>query len=237
MTPEDVARSLLDALDDGLFQSLYRLTWVDPETVVKDVRRSGADVAELRELGDLPTEQLDGVVDDYIRRARRQAAVSGMSLGATGWLGLPSGLGHLVVVIVRLAQRISLSYGFDYRTDKGEIELWKGLAAATGAEVDWDGTEAELMRRLPAVVTGTGAFSNPLLLKAFQAVVTRIAVASGARLTRWVPVVGGGTGLVLNWVQVDSIGRHLKETWRRRHVLVGFDPAGAVEVEVLTSPS
>jgi hypothetical protein len=237
MTPEDMARAVLNALDHGLFQTLYRMTWVDPGTVVKDVRASGADVTDLSEFGNLPTDQLDSVADRYIRRARRSAAISGISFGAGGWLGLPPGLGHLVVVIVRMAQRISLTYGFDYRTDRGEIELWKGLAAATGANIDWEGTEADLMRRLPAVVTGTGAFSNPLMLKAFQAVVTRIAIASGLRLTRWVPVVGGGSGLVLNWLQVDSIGRHLKETWRRQHILVGFDPSGAVEVEVLSSPT
>jgi len=237
MTPEDVARSLLDAFDDGLFQTFYRLTWVKPETVLKDVRGSGADIADLAGCGALPTEQLDGVADRYIRRARRSAAISGISLGAGGWVGLPPGLGHLVVVIVRMAQRISLTYGFDYRTDRGEIELWKGLAAATGANIDWEGTEAELMRRLPVVVTGTGTFSNPLLLKAFQAVVTRIAIASGMRVTRWVPVVGGGSGGVLNWLHVDSIGRRLKETWRSQHALMGFDPTGAVEVEVLSSPT
>ncbi|MCP4869301.1 MAG: EcsC family protein [Proteobacteria bacterium] len=235
MTPEDVARSLLDALDDGLFQTFYRMTWVDPESVVKAVRASGADVSAVDAFASLPTEQLDGVADTYIRRARRTAALSGVSLGAGGWVGLPPGLGHLVVVIVRMAQRISLTYGFDYRTDRGEIELWKGLATATGANVDWEGTEAELMRRLPAVVTGTGAFSNPLMLKAFQAVVTRIALASGLRATRWVPVVGGGSGLVLNWLQVDAIGKRLKDTWRHKHVLDGFDPTVAVEVEVLSS--
>ncbi len=233
MKPEDLARSLLDAFDEGIFQSAYRMGSVDVSTVLADLSRRGARVGALEEVAALPTEQIDPLVDMYVRKARRQAAVSGISLGAGGWIGLPGGLGHLVLLIVRLAQRISVAYGFDYRTDRGEIELWKALASATGAELDWEGTEAELMRRLPVVVTGTGTFANPLLLKAFQAVVIRVSVAAGLRVTRWVPVVGGGSGLVLNWLQVDAIGRQLKQTWRNRHGIAGFDPSGAVEVEIL----
>ena len=148
-------------------------------------------------------------------------------------MGLPSGLIHMVVVILRLGQRLSLAYGFDYRTDRGEIELWKALARAVDAKVDWEGTEAELMRRLPAVVTGTGTFSNPLLLKAFQSVVVRIATGAGLHVSRWMPVVGSGTGLVVNYLEVDKIGRRLKEGWRANHALEDFNPKQAVEVEIV----
>ena len=80
----------------------------------------------------------------------------------------------------RLGQRLSLTYGFDFRTDRGEIELWKVPAKAVGAKVNWEGSETDLMRRLPAVVTGTGTFSNPLLLQAFQSVVVRVATWLGS---------------------------------------------------------
>ncbi len=231
---EELARAIFEVVDDGLFQALYRLTWVSDRSVLVEVREAGLLAEEVADLAGLPTDELDPIADLWIRRARRAAAVSGISLGAGGWISLPPGLGHLVVVIVRMAQRISLTYGFDYRTDRGEIELWKGLARAVGAEVDWEGTEAELMRRLPVVVTGTGTFANPLLLKAFQAVVLRIALAAGLRMGRWIPgVVGGGSGAVLNWLQVRSIGNSLKQNWRERHALGQVDTAGAIEVEVL----
>ncbi len=233
MKAEDVARGVLDALDDGLLQALYRLTWVDVDGVLGDLKAGGTTVGEVADLHSIAAERLDPVADSYIRKARRNAALSGASLGAGGWMALPPGLGHLVVVIVRLAQRLSLVYGFDYRSARGEIELWKALAHAVDADVDWEGTEAELMRRLPVVVTGTGTFANPLLLKALQAVVMRIAIAAGTRVTRWVPVVGGGSGMVLNYLQVNAIGQKLKTTWRGRHAISGFDPRAAVEVEVL----
>lgn len=233
MTPEDFARSVFDALDEGILQGLYSLASVAPDDVLSDLRTTGRDVSALQELATVPVEILDGVADTYIRDARRSAAVSGGAIGFSGWMGLPSGLAHLVIVLVRLSQRISLAYGFDYRTGRGEIEMWKALAGSVGADVDWEGTEAELMRRLPAVITGTGTFANPLLLKAVQAVVTRVALSSGLRMTRALPVVGAGSGFLLNFVHVDRVGKRLKKSYRNRHAISGFDPSGAVEVEII----
>ena len=233
MNAEDLAQSLFDTIDDGILQGLYKLASVAPDDVLGDLRSRGRSVAELRDLGAVPVEVLDRLVDAYIREARRSAALSGGAIGLGGWVGLPSGLAHLVVVLLRLSQRISLAYGFDYRTSRGEIEMWKALAGSVGADVDWEGTEAELMRRLPAVITGTGTFANPLMLKAVQAVVTRVALSSGLRLSRAVPVVGAGSGFVLNFVHVDRVGKRLKTSYRNRHAISGFDPRGAVEVEIV----
>lgn len=233
MQADELARAVFEVLDEGIFQAAWRLAWVSEDDVLRDVRRSGASAGSLDDLRALPTEALDAVADQFIGRARRSAALSGASMGAAGWAGLPPGLGHLVVVIVRMAERISLLYGFDYRTDRGEIALWKALASATGAQVDWEGTEAQILRRLPAVVTGTGTFANPLLLRAIQAVLARIAIIFGLRATRWIPLVGGGSGALLNWLQVGRVGRRLKEHWRSRHVLCGFDANSAVEVEIV----
>ena len=233
MKAEDLARSVFDTLDDGILQGLYKLASVSPDDVLADLRSKGRAVSGLPEVSDVPVEILDAVADVYIRDARRSAAMSGGAMGLTGWIGIPSSLAHLVIVLLRLSQRISLAYGFDYRTSRGEIEMWKALAGSVGADVDWEGTEAELMRRLPAVITGTGTFANPLLLKAVQAVVTRVALNSSLRVTRAVPVVGAGSGFLLNFVHVDRVGKRLKASYRNRHAISGFDPSGALVVEIV----
>lgn len=233
MTPEEFVQALIDAIDDGLLQGLYRLASVRPEDVLVDLRRAGCQVPDLVAVRELAPDLLREPATRYVALAQRSAALSGASLGLGGWIGLPAGLLHLIVVVMRLAQRISLTYGFDHTTDRGEIELWKALAHSVGASMDWEGTEAELMRRLPAVVTGTGAFQNPLLLKAAQAVLLRLAATYGLRATRWVPVVGGGAGLAMNWVHVGRIGKRLREHYGKRHALVRFDPGVAIEVEIL----
>lgn len=234
MKAEDIASGFLDSLDEGMFQAIYRLASVDEEEIYKEFKTLGIEVSSLSGVAALPVQTLDVLADRFIRRAKRSAALSGASLGFGGWLGLPSGLVHMVVVVLRLGQRLSLTYGFDYRSDRGEIELWKALAKAVDAKVDWEGSEAELMRRLPAVVTGTGTFSNPLLLKAFQSVVARIAASAGLHVSRWMPVVGSGTGLIVNYLEVDKIGRRLKQRWRANHALEDFNPQQAQEVEILS---
>ena len=230
---EDIASTFLDSLDEGMFQTIYRLASVDENEVLRDLRGFGLQVDNLSSVAGLPLPSLDALADRYVKRAKRSAALSGASLGMGGWLGLPSGLVHMVVVILRLGQRLSLTYGFDFRTDRGEIELWKALAKAVGAKVNWEGSEADLMRRLPAVVTGTGTFSNPLLLQAFQSVVVRVATRAGLHATRWVPVVGGGTSLIVNYLEIDKVGRDLKGSYRAQHALVDFRRDQAIEVEIL----
>jgi len=233
MNVEDLAHSLLNALDDGLLQRLYRLSSVDPADVLADLSTGGRTIDRVDTVAALPVEVIDPVASRYIKEASRSAAISGVSLGFSGWVGLPPSLVHLMVLILRLDQRLAVAYGVDFRTDRGEIQLWKALATSVGADVDWEGTEAELMRRLPAVVTGTGTFANPLLVKAAQAVLTRLILRAGARVTRFVPVVGAGSGAVLNFLEVHRIGNRLKETWRARHAISGFDPRSAIEVEIL----
>jgi len=233
MRADQLARNIFDTIDEGLFQRLYQVASVEPESVFADLREAGHDVSTLEDLQKLPTEVLDSLADNYIRRARRKAAVGGVSLGIGGWLGLGPGLSQLLILILRLSQRISLVYGFDYRSGRGELELWKALAAAVGASLRWEGTEAEIVKRLPVAVTGSGAFANPLLMQALRAVVKRVALLSGRQVTRWLPLVGGGTGMVFNYLEVGRIGNRLKANWRAQHVISRFDPSSAIEVEII----
>ncbi len=233
MNIEDLGHNILSALDEGLVQALYRLASVEPDDVLARLSSADSPLRTIEAVAGLPVEVLDPIASRYIKEARRSAAMSGASLGFGGWVGVPPGLLHLVVLIVRLAQRLAVTYGVDFRTSRGELELWKALAHGVGANVDWEGTETELLRRLPVVVTGTGALTNPLLVKAAQAVLMRVAVTAGTRVTRFVPVVGAGSGAVLNYLEVHRVGRRLKETWRARHAIAGFNPSDAVVVEIL----
>ena len=220
-------------IDEGLLDGIYRASSVDPAEVFAALSRGRKPITSVDEIAQLPVELLDPAAQRFLRGARREAAMSGAALGFGGWMGVPAGLVHLLVVVVRLAQRMALSYGFDCRDERGEIELWRAVAESVGARVDWDGLESNVMMRLPVAFTGSGVFANPLLLRAARAVIARLAVLSGSRVGRWIPLVGGGSGAILNYVEVDRIGRRLQAHWRSRHGLASFDPADAIEVEIL----
>tara|TARA_Y100001968_G_scaffold332461_1_gene390712 strand:+ start:380 stop:1090 length:711 start_codon:yes stop_codon:yes gene_type:complete len=233
MKVDEVAQAVFDAIDEGVLHRLYQLASVEPDQVLADLRQSGHPVQSIEQLQTLPTEVLDRQADLYIRSAKRKAAFGGASMGMGGWLGLGPGLSQMLVVALRLSQRISLVYGFDYRDERGELELWKGLAAAVGASLRWEGTEAELWGRLPAAITGSGALSNPLITQALRSVVKGLALRSSGQLSRWLPLVGGGAGMVFNYLEVDRMGRRLKGDWRARHLIASFEKDSAIEVEIL----
>ena len=233
MKADELARAVFDTIDEGILQRLYQVSSVQPEAVLADLRAAGHDAESIEQVLDLPTEVLDALADRYILTAKRKAAIGGASMGLGGWLGLAPGLSQMLVLVLRLGQRISLVYGFDYRSERGELELWKALAAAVGASLRWEGTEAELMKRLPAVVTGSGSLTNPLLMQALRAVIGRITLTSSRQVSRWLPLVGGGTGMIFNYLEVDRIGRRLKAQWRTQHVISSFDTNSAIDVEII----
>jgi len=233
MKADEVLKGVFDTFDEGILQRLYQAASVDSNRVLADFEAAGHLLDQIGALQSVDVQIIDPIVDRYIRTARRSAAVSGASLGIGGWLGVPPGLLHLMVVLVRLAQRTSLAYGFDYQTPREEVELWKTLALALDADLDWDGKDTDVLRRLPAVVRGSSTFANPLLAEAFRAIVRRVAGVAGTRMSRLLPVLGGGTGLVLNYLEVDRVGRRMKSAFRSRHAVQGFDASTAVEVEVL----
>jgi len=233
MKADQLARAVFDAIDEGVLQRLYQVASVQPEAILADLREAGHQIDSIEQVQELPTEVLDALADRYIQSAKRKAAMGGASMGLGGWLGLAPGLSQMLVLVLRLAQRISLTYGFDYRSEQGELELWKGLASAVGASLRWEGTEIELMKRLPVAVTGSGALTNPLLMQALRAVIGRVALTSSRQVSRWLPLVGSGTGMVFNYLEVDRIGRRLKANWRSQHVISSFDTNSAIEVEIL----
>lgn len=233
MKAEEMLRGVFETFDEGILQRLYKAASVDDARVLADFAAAGHVLPEIKALQSVDVQIIDPIVDRYIRSARRSAAVSGASLGIGGWVGVPPGLLHMMVVLIRLAQRTSLAYGFDYRTPREEVELWKTLALAVDANLEWDGKDTDVLRRLPAVFRGSTTFANPLLAKAFRAVAQRVASLAGKRVSRLLPVLGGGTGLVLNYLEVDRVGRRMKSAFRSRHAVQGFDSSTAVEVEVL----
>ena len=125
MKADELARTVFDTIDEGILQRLYEVASVRPETILADLQEAGYEVEGIEQLKDLPTEVLDSLADRYIQSAKRKAAMGGASMGLGGWLGLAPGLSQMLVLVLRLAQRISLTYGFDYRSERGELELWK----------------------------------------------------------------------------------------------------------------
>jgi hypothetical protein len=236
MAPRPHLRDVAPLLTEQVLPALYRVASVDPEAFLAQLRRRGVRAYTLDDLRQVEGELIDRVAEDEIRSARRMSALSGVGLGMGGWLAIPPDVASQVVALLKLAQRMSLLYGFDYRASSGEIELWKAMADAVGAKVDLTGTPDDRARRLPAQVGGSRLALHPIAWRLAQAVVRRLAFRISTPLGRMVPVLSGGIGGATNYVQMGRAGQRMMAYYRARRGPDTTGPDAPFEVEVVRSP-
>ncbi len=218
MDVDDWIRQLQEGIDDGLIGQLYRLASVPPSEVFSNFRKEGLDVYTASDILEMPTERIDPIVDKVIRRATWRGTFYGATFGMGGLLSVPPELAYMFVTLVRLAQRVSLSYGQDYDSVRGRLELWAGLGRSMGIELDLEGLESDVYRHLP-VVFGTGPFRDPLLFKAAQKILVTIGFRMSTRVARFVPLLGAGVGMASTFTYLSNVGKRLKEDYRTKHQL------------------
>ena len=229
-------RDVTPALTEDVLPALYRAVSVDPERFFAQLRRRGVRIYTLDDLRAVDPDRIDRVAGDEIRSARRKSAVSGVGLGMGGWLAIPPDIVHQVVSLITLGQRLSLVYGIDFRTGRGEIELWKAIADAVGAEVDITGTPTDVAHRMPIQLGRSRIALHPIAWRLAQAVVRRLALRISTPLGRMIPVLSGGIGGVTNYVQMGRAGQRMMAYYRGRHGADGVETGETIEVEVVQTP-
>lgn len=218
MDIEELLRQLQANMDDGLMSQLYAVASVRPDEIIIGLRSAGVDVYTLREIAHIPTEHLDPFAEGQIISTRRSSALSGASFGFGGLLSVAPEVLYMMTTLLRLAQRMSLTYGYEVDSQRGRLDLWTTLGHALGIQLDLEGLESDLYKGLPTLI-GRGRFKDPLLLKIAQKVLMAIALRMTTRFTRFIPVVGAGVGGVTNYAYFSKVGHSLKDDYRARHQL------------------
>ncbi len=200
-----IARRLEGAFKSGLTRA-YETVRVEPAQYLMHLRSAyDLPVASYEGLFSLPVEQLDAIALDAIRGSMKMAGAEGAGLGAGGFFTMVPDLGILSANTMRMVQKLSLMYGFQYNTDDEVAELW--IAAATAAGVD---IGKELLERT--------------VVKTFvQRVIGRIATRFSAEfaekaVARAVPIVSSLVGAALNYYFVRAWGRRALAHFRQRHL-------------------
>ncbi len=231
------AEELRQLFEEGIWKGVYGAVSVHPDDVLAHLRGRGLPAHDLLAVKALSVDALDPIAREMIRKARRRAAFGGASMGLAGWMGIAPSMGQLGLVLLRLAQGLSVVYGFDHRTPRGQIDLWKTLARGLGAESsaeDFEGTQEELTQRLPALVGRSTTFANPLAVRLAQAAASRLLATTPSHAARLVPVLGGGAGGLVHWRQVGRAGERIMEQYRARHLLGTVDLSAAQVAEVVS---
>jgi uncharacterized protein (DUF697 family) len=188
------------AVERGLKRAYGRFG-VKPDRYLNELRRGyGLPIATFGDLFDLHPGALDNVAERTISGSRRMAILEGAGFGLGGAFTLLPDVSVLGLITLRMIQKLSLVYGFEYTTEEEQVELWMAVASAAGVDVAKDWIKKQVIERL----------------------MTRIAEKAGTELaekitTGMVPLLGAGLGAVLNAYFITGWGRRAQHYFRDKH--------------------
>ncbi len=210
-----------DALRGALTKA-YHTVKVDPANYL-DHLRMAYDLPALTYEGlyGVPVETLDRIAYEAIQTTRKMAAAEGAGLGMGGLFTVVPDLGILSALTLRMIQKLSLIYGFQYNTEEEEAELWIAAASAAGVDIS-----RELLEK---------QFVSKFVPKVIQ----KIAVSASAEIVekwtaRLIPVISGVIGAGLNYYFVRVWGERAVAHFRQRHLNLRHKHAMEVQGPVLS---
>ena len=131
------------------FRRAYKQVGLDPEKYFGQVRQKfRIPVYSWEDLRVLSDEDLKPHADHIIKSSAKAAALEGAGLGLGGLVTVLPDFGILAAITIRMLQRLSLIYGFDYSTSDEIGSLWLAAASAAGLDLGREFVEKQAMERL-----------------------------------------------------------------------------------------
>lgn len=186
----------------------YRRVRIDPKAYLVHAQRAlHLPIQKWEDVFYLGAHNLRPHADSVIRASSKAAALEGMGLGLGGLLTVVPDLGILSTITLRLLQKLSLLYGFEYATEEDAAELWIAAASAAGLDLGREILEKQGIARIVPFI------------------MDRVAVKVGEDIAekwtaRLIPLVSAGAGGALNYYFVRGWGRRAQKHFEQRHTLV-----------------
>ena len=207
-----------EALRRG-FTHAYETVKVDPSRFLLQIQAGyGLPITSYRGVYSVDLGLLDDVASDVTQGSMKIAAVEGAGLGLGGLITLVPDLSILAGITLRLVQKLSLVYGFEYKTDGEMAELWIAAASAAGVDISRELLEKEVVNRfVPRVI-------QRIAVKASTEVVEKWA-------GRVIPIASSVIGAGLNYYFVRGWGERAQLHFRQKHL--GIRERESVEPQVI----
>jgi hypothetical protein len=199
---------LFSAAAGAGFRRAYSQVQVDERKYLRHLQRAHRlPIESWQEMFHLGPQLLDPIAAGTIKSASRMAALEGAGLGLGGFLTVVPDMGILSAITLRMLQKLSLLYGFEYSTEEETVNLWIAAASAAGLDLGRDFLEKQAVERL------------------VPRIIDRIAVKFGAEVAeKWagriVPVLSAGAAGALNYYFVRAWGRRAQKHFLARHLSV-----------------
>jgi hypothetical protein len=203
----------------GGFTNAYASARVDPVKYLERIQRAHhLPIESFQDMFYVPPEFLDDLADQTISAATKMAVLEGAGFGMGGMLTVVPDMAILSAIVMRLLQKLSLIYGFEYSTEEEIATLWIAAASAAGLNLGRDILEKEAVERV------------------VPRIIERIAVKMSADVAetwagRIIPLVSGAIGGGLNYYFVRQWGRRAKRHFRARH-----EQIRALRIELASRP-
>lgn len=188
------------------FMRAYETVKVDPDHYLQHLRIA-YDLPALTYNGvySVNLAILDQIAEETIRGSMRIAAAGGAGFGMGGMFTIIPDLGILAAITIRMIQKLSLIYGFQYNTESEEAELWVAAASAAGVDISRDLVERRVVSRfIPRVIQRIAANASAEMVEKWTA--------------RLIPVVSSVIGAGLNYYFMRVWGERAVGHFRQRHL-------------------
>jgi len=152
----------------------------------------------------VPVQQLDDVAQDVVKASMKVAVAEGAGLGLGGLFTVVPDLSILAAITMRMIQKLSLVYGFQFNTEDEMAELWVAAASAAGVDISREVLEKTVVNRfVPSVIQRIAA--------------TVSADFAEKAAARAIPVASSVVGAVLNYYFVRTWGTRAIAHFRQKH--------------------
>jgi hypothetical protein len=190
------------------FRRAYQQVQIDERKYLRHIQRAHRlPVESWHDMFLLGPQVIDPIAAITIRSASRMAALEGAGLGLGGFLTVVPDMGILSAITLRMLQKLSLLYGFQYATEEETVSLWIAAASAAGLDLGRDFLEKQAVERL------------------VPRIIDRMAVKVGAEVAeKWagriIPVLSAGAAGALNYYFARGWGRRAQKHFLARHLTV-----------------
>lgn len=198
-------RKIEGALRRG-FQHAYETVKVDPAKFLLQLRAAyGLPINSFHGVYSVDVHVLDSLAERVIRGAMKVSAAEGAGLGMGGFLTIVPDLSILAGITLRMIQKLSLLYGFEYTTEEETAELWIAAASAAGVDVSRDILEKQFVNRfVPRVIEKIAAQAGKDVVEKWSG--------------RLIPLASSVIGAGLNYYFVRAWGERARAHFRQRHL-------------------
>ncbi|HEY4660831.1 MAG TPA: EcsC family protein [Terriglobales bacterium] len=205
-TPKSWLRRRTEKALSSALTRAYKTIRVEPDRFLLELRaHHGLAVGSFQGMYSVDVAVLDDISEKIIRGGMKIAAAEGAGFGLGGLLTIVPDFSILAGITMRMIQKLSLIYGYEYNSDDEVAELWIAAASAAGVDLSRDLLEKNVVNRLiPRIIQQIAAKASTEFVEKWSG--------------RIIPVASSAIGAVLNYYFVRGWGERAHAHFRKKHL-------------------